>query len=99
MYCPWDVINYCKFHIHNPALPPENYWLNTSGNEVLNHFIDSVGEQRKLTKMELEQLVNGENVQKEINQNLTYKEMYSSMEYVVYDRLSHTAGKSGRKPL
>lgn len=82
VYCPWDVINYCKFHIHNPTLPPENYWLNTSGNEVLNHFIDSVGEQRKLTKMELEQLVNGETVQKEINQNLTYKEMYSSMDHL-----------------
>ncbi len=32
MYCPWDVINYCADHLSDPALPPQNYWLNTSGN-------------------------------------------------------------------
>ena len=33
-----------------------------------------------MTRLELEQLVNGGTVQKEIKQNLTYKELYSSME-------------------
>ena len=31
VYCPWDVINYCADHLSDPALPPQNYWLNTSG--------------------------------------------------------------------
>ena len=80
VYCPWDVINYCSRHRSDPTLPPENYWMNTSGNEILNRFIESVGEEKKLTKLELEKLVNGECVQKEIKQNLTYKDLYSSID-------------------
>ena len=80
VYCPWDVINYCSSHLNNPTLPPENYWINTSGNDVLNHFINNVGNEKSVTRLELEQLVNGGTVQKEIKQNLTYKELYSSME-------------------
>lgn len=53
VYCPWDVINYCDSHISDPDLPPKNYWANTSGNEVIWHFIESVKEEKKLTKMEL----------------------------------------------
>ena len=42
VYCPWDVINYCSDHISAPSAPPKNYWMNTSGNDVVNHFIDSL---------------------------------------------------------
>lgn len=79
VYCPWDVINYCSDHMDDPNVGPKNYWINTSGNDVINHFLDSANKQ-KLTKTELERLVNGETVQKEISQDLTYKELYSSME-------------------
>ena len=47
---------------------------------MISHFIESVNEPHKLTKMELEQLVNGGIVQKEINPELTYKELYSSID-------------------
>ena len=80
VYCPWDVINFCSDHLADPGLEPKNYWANTSGNSVINHFIDSVGKPQKLTRMELEQLVNGGIVQKEINSELTYKELYSSID-------------------
>lgn len=82
VYCPWDVINYCDRHISNPELPPQNYWTNTSGNEVIQHFVDSVNEGKKLTRIELEQLVNGGIVQKEISQEITYKELYDSMDHI-----------------
>ena len=82
VYCPWDVINYCSDHLEEPELPPQNYWLNTSSNETIYHFIDGMGEQQKVTKAELELLVNGEAVQKEINQELTYKELYLSTENI-----------------
>ncbi len=49
VYCPWDVINYCADHRKNPKLPPKNYWLNTSGNDVIYHFIDGVGKQQRKT--------------------------------------------------
>ena len=80
VYCPWDVINFCSDHLADPGLEPKNYWANTSGNSVISHFIESVNEPHKLTKMELEQLVNGGIVQKEINSELTYKELYSSID-------------------
>ena len=80
VYCPWDVINFCSDHLADPGLEPRNYWANTSGNSVISHFIDSVGKPQKLTRMELEQLVNGGIVQKEINSELTYKELYSSID-------------------
>ena len=80
VYCPWDVINFCGDHLADPGLEPKNYWANTSGNSVISHFIDSVGKPQKLTRMELEQLVNGGIVQKEINSELTYKELYSSID-------------------
>ena len=80
VYCPWDVINFCSDHLADPGLEPKNYWANTSGNSVISHFIDSVGKPQKLTRMELEQLVNGGIVQKEINSELTYKELYSSID-------------------
>ena len=59
---------------------PKNYWLNTSGNDVIEHFIDSVNGQQTLTKIELERLISGEIVQKEINEFITYKELYNTSE-------------------
>ena len=82
IYCPWDVICYCEEHRNNRNAEPKNYWLNTSGNEVLNHFVESMGEQKRLTKTELEQLLNGEAVQKRISQELTYKDLYASAENI-----------------
>ena len=79
-YCPWDVINYCDAHRRNPMLPPENYWTNTSGNDVLKHFIESAGAAKGLAKTDLERLVNGEIVEKDIREDLTYNELYASMD-------------------
>ena len=82
VYCPWDVINYCDAHRKDAELPAMNYWVNTSGNDILNHFIDSVGAQNKLTAFELERLVSGEVIEKEIKMDLTYDELYSSMDHL-----------------
>lgn len=80
VYCPWDVINYCDAHRRNPMLPPENYWTNTSGNDVLKYFIESAGAAKGLAKTDLERLVNGEIVEKDIREDLTYNELYASMD-------------------
>lgn len=82
VYCPWDVICYISDHVEEPEKEPDNYWLNTSDNSVIYHFIDNMGKQRQLTKAELEELVNGGTVQKEISQELTYKDMYASADNI-----------------
>ena len=80
VYCPWDVVNYCADHLTHPGAVPKNYWLNTSGNEVINRFIDSVDEPQKLAKTELERLVSGNIVRKRIDEAITYKELYSTID-------------------
>ena len=82
VYCPWDVVNYCNDHIHNPEAEPENYWMNTSGNSVIHHFIDSINEPDMLTKTELEWLVNGKTVIKQIDEMVTYNDLYSTMDHL-----------------
>ncbi len=82
VYCPWDVICYCSKHRNNKKLPPQNYWINTSGNDIVKHFIDTMGGQKMVTKREIERLIDGETVQKEIRQELTYPELYASPEHI-----------------
>ena len=78
VYCPWDVINYCDLLRSNPKAQPQNYWCNTSSNDAVRQFIEmaDVG----ATKMEIEKLVAGEEITKEIRQELTYQDMYSTIE-------------------
>lgn len=83
VYCPWDVINYCRDHLSDRTAAPRNYWINTSGNDIVNRFIaclDQKDADKKLTQTELELLVNGETVQKKISEELTYKELYDSVD-------------------
>ena len=82
IYCPWDVINYCDEHLDDPSANPRNYWSNTSGNDIIQHFITDIYSGRDTAKAELERLVNGEAIQKEISEELTYKELYTSIENI-----------------
>ena len=72
VYCPWDVINYCDLLNADPQASPENYWANTSGNAIVRRFIDKANNQ---TKNEIERLIAGESIVKEIQQELTYNEL------------------------
>lgn len=76
VYCPWDVINYCYDARVNTCTEPKNYWANTSGNGMVRRFINLATQQ---TRDEIEQLIAGKAVVKEINQELTYNELDSSI--------------------
>ncbi|MDE7354563.1 MAG: ATP-binding protein [Acetatifactor sp.] len=80
IYCPWDVLNYCDLLRADPGAPPQDYWSNTSGNDVIRHFIKHAG--RGTTKQELERLVAGEAVRKKVRRELTYRDLYSSVENI-----------------
>ncbi len=80
VYCPWDVLNYCdKLKDHGDSFP-ENYWINTSSNDAVKKFIQMSGNFK--TKREIETLLAGEEIIKEIHQELVYPEMYQSLENV-----------------
>lgn len=78
VYCPWDVINYCDTLKADPDAQPRNYWLNTSSNEAVRRFIRE--SDHVATRREIENLVAGEAITKEIHQELTYKDMYDSID-------------------
>ena len=80
VYCPWDVVNYCKDHRESQNAAPKNYWMNTSGNDVINHFIDSISDNGMLTKDVLERLVNGEVITQRVDEMVTYKDLYSNID-------------------
>ena len=78
MYCPWDVINYIDLLLADPKARPENFWANSSGNDVVTEFVKRLD--AGAAARDLEQLAAGEAVVKEIRQELTYREMYDSIE-------------------
>lgn len=77
VYCPWDVINYVYDHKDHPDTRPQNYWINTSGNGLVRRFVDKAN---KTTREEIERLVSGGTVDKEIRQDLTYNEIDNSID-------------------
>ena len=80
VYCPWDVLNHCDKIKENAAAFPENYWVHTSSNEAVKKIIQMSG--NITTKREIERLLAGEEIVKEIRQELTYQEMYQSVENI-----------------
>ena len=77
VYCPWDVINFVDRVKDDREARPEAYWINTSGNELVKRFIDKAN---KTTKSEIERLINGEAIEKELRLDLTYEEIDQSIE-------------------
>ena len=78
VYCPWDVLNYCDLLRNDPEAQPENYWSNTSSNDIVKQFIREMDKGK--TKREIERLVAGESIKKEIHQELTYQDMYATID-------------------
>lgn len=80
VYCPWDVINYVDELRADKTAFPQNYWSNTSSNDIVRHFIEKAT--AGTIKREIEALVAGEIVTKEIHQELTYKDLYDSIDNI-----------------
>ena len=80
IYCPWDVVCYCKKLYRTGSAGPENFWLNSSGNTIVRKLIEYGG--TAAVKGEMEGLLNGESIEKTIEQDLTYPDMYASVENI-----------------
>ena len=79
VYCPWDVINYCDELLAAPEAEPENYWANTSGNDLIRRLLKKASQ---TTRDEVEQLINGETIIKTIRQELTYRDIEDSIDNI-----------------
>lgn len=80
IYCPWDVINFVYDLRTNPKAQPQAYWINTSGNDIVRHLVRSAN--TATTRKEIEALIAGETVRKEIHQELTYRELTSTIDNI-----------------
>ncbi|MED9965744.1 MAG: AAA family ATPase [Blautia sp.] len=80
VYCPWDVVSYLRSLRTNKEAIPQNYWINTSCNAEVREFIRQ--SKNLTTKREIERLMAGESITKTIYPELTYKEMYESIENI-----------------
>ena len=80
VYCPWDVLNHLDRIKDHPDILPENYWLNSSDNASVKKFLEMSGS--SMMRSEIERLVAGEEITKEIYQELTYQDMYKSVENI-----------------
>ena len=77
VYCPWDVINYVDQLKYDQTITPQDYWSNSSGNAIVRRFINKADIR---TKDEIERLISGECIEKEISQELTYDELDNKIE-------------------
>ena len=74
IYCPWDVINYCGDLRDGNVTEPQNYWVNTSSNDIIRKFLSKA---KTADRNDIEQLINGNSIKKIIRQELTYRDLDS----------------------
>ncbi len=77
VYCPWDVINYAKKLHADPNAEPQTFWINTSSNDLVREFVEIAD---KNTQNEIERLIAGEMIEKNVRLELTYAEVHQSID-------------------
>ena len=79
VYCPWDVIKYAQILLKDKKAEPENYWANTSGNDLVRRLLKKANQ---TTRNDVERLINGETITKTIRQELTYRDVEDSIDNI-----------------
>ncbi|MEE3420325.1 MAG: AAA family ATPase [Lachnospiraceae bacterium] len=79
VYCPWDVVNFCNDIYYGEENRPINYWANSSGNDLVRGFVAIASGS---TVQEIELLIDGEHIHKEIEENVTYRDLDSSVDHL-----------------
>ncbi len=77
IYCPWDVINFAKKLVWDPSARPSAFWINGSGNDMVKRFVDKADQ---TTRDEIEKLVAGGFVEKQLRLDLTYDEIDNTID-------------------
>ena len=77
IYCPWDVINFVKKLVSDPSARPSAFWINSSGNDMVKRFVDKADQ---TTRDEIEKLVAGGVVEKQLRLDLTYDEIDNTID-------------------
>ncbi|MBO4555195.1 MAG: AAA family ATPase, partial [Elusimicrobiales bacterium] len=81
IYNPWSVIQYIYKNCQADA-----YWVNTSGNSLIGEALQSLDEKDRES---LPSLLTGGEVEKQIDTNLIYSEIYSDESAAFCDKQTH----------
>ena len=77
MYCPWDVMSFCRGNYKavgkkNKNITAGNYWINTSGNDVIEEFMGFI-EPKDIDLMQ--DLLDGKSITAEVRTTLCYGDL------------------------
>ena len=77
MFCPWDVMSFCKENYekvgrNDNEITAGNYWINTSGNDIIEEFMGFIGSE-DIKKMQ--SLMDGESIEVEVRETLCYGDL------------------------
>ncbi len=77
VYNPWSVVQYVDDLKENINQFPSSYWANTSSNSIVKTLIERADFS---VKKEIELLIEGKTIEKPIHEDITYDEIYDSMD-------------------
>ncbi|MCD7843799.1 MAG: ATP-binding protein, partial [Clostridiales bacterium] len=79
VYCPWDVVKWCDHLLNESRKVPQNFWANTSSNDMIVRFAEKAD---LGTREQIESLIAGESVYKELQLDLTYPEIDEEPDHI-----------------
>ena len=77
IYNPWSVLNYLYMGKNDPNYLPRPYWSNTSSNSIVREM---VGEADEMAKADLETLMAGGTIEKQVHEDITYGDIHQSQD-------------------
>ena len=77
VYNPWSVVRFVKDLGFDINEYPSSYWANTSSNSIVKSLIERADD---VTKREIELLIEGKTIEKPVHENITYDEIYKSID-------------------
>ena len=75
IYNPWSVIKYVRSIVISGRQFPEPYWANTSSNTIIKDLVWNADEEMK---RQLDLLIRGGMIEKEIHEEITYDDIHES---------------------
>ncbi|WP_394919139.1 AAA family ATPase [uncultured Robinsoniella sp.] len=78
VYNPWSIVRYVKDSYYGSHGFPISYWGTTSSNSIVRTMVEKANDLQ--TKSDLEMLMQGDEIEKPVHEDVTYDEIYNSMD-------------------
>ena len=82
VYCPWSLINYCDKAKYKHDTEPKAFWVNTSGNDIINLYIKNSMEAHDAENIDkLQSLLDGKSVEITLSEFTTYPDLSHNLSF------------------